>query len=177
MNFNKYSFFTGGGCYEIGYNGNAPKPWKLPYVSKEIFNGILYLPISDKCVREVPVRDSKEELVDLLFMNNSRIKDLSSINLSYICYTYPGYSRVRLGIYDKLVCMLSLLPTDIGIAFSEALRPIEIQKQYFDKKFKENLESLKDKELAYKETCKSVSPFIDNIPTHATADIPHFEKS
>ena len=48
------------------------------------------------------------------------------------------------------------------------LRPLYTQKEYFDKKFKENLSKLKDKELAYQETSKSVSPFIDNIPTHAT---------
>lgn len=154
--------------YPSGHVSKAPKAWNVPFVSKTISNEVLYLSIADRSVVDIPMVDSNEELIDLLLVNNTRIQPLSIIDTCYSSYTYPGYALVRLGVYRKLIAMLGILPKDVGIAFAEALRPIEVQKKYFDKKFQENLELLRDKEVAYQETCKSVSPFIDNIPTHAT---------
>ena len=64
--------------------------------------------------------------------------------------------------------MLELLPDHIGIAYFEGFRTLSKQKEYFDKKFLEILQEIPNKEQAYLETTKHVSPFIDNIPTHAT---------
>jgi D-alanyl-D-alanine dipeptidase len=68
----------------------------------------------------------------------------------------------------KLLTMLKILPPDIGIAYFEGFRPLYKQKEYFDNKLKEILVTIKDKELAYKETSKHVAPFIDNVPPHST---------
>jgi D-alanyl-D-alanine dipeptidase len=106
-------------------------------------------------------------MVDLLEINNPRIKPLATFNENYK-NTYEGYSKVRMGLYQKLLAMLKLFPNDVGIAYFEGLRPLAKQKEYFDKKLKETLLTIKDKNIAYQETAKLISPFIDNIPTHCT---------
>lgn len=141
--------------------------WFSPKVSNEIKENILYLPISDSSVKSIKLEAINEELIDLLKENNPRIKPLSSFNSQYK-NTYAGYSKVRLGLYKRLVKMLEFLPSNVGIAYFEGLRPLSKQKEYFDKKFKEILVEVGDKEKAYYEAAKSVSPFIDNIPPHAT---------
>lgn len=117
-------------------------------------------------MKSIHIEAVDEELVDLLQVNDPRIKALSSI--SEYKNTYEGYSKVRLGVFHKLMEMLKVLPQDVGIAYFEGLRPLWKQKEYFDKKLKEILVEIKDKEMAYQETTKHVSPFIDNIPTHGT---------
>jgi len=57
--------------------------------------------------------------------------------------------------------MFKHLPPDVGIAYSQ-------QKKYFDQKFQEIYAKSHDQEIAYQETNRSVSPFIDHIPTHTT---------
>lgn len=151
----------------FGVNENAPKPWTTLSISEKISKNVLFLPISHNDVKSIPIAENREELVDLITVNNSRIRALSSIE-SKLVNTYEGYSKIRMGVYNKLLEMLKLLPKDIGIAYYEGFRPLSKQKEYFDKKFKENLILIKDKNLAYLETCKSVSPFIENIPPHAT---------
>lgn len=157
--------------------GEAPKHWLVPEVDSSVYQNVLYLPISDIAVKSIPLAIVNEELVDLLIINNPRIKALSFIDTNYQ-NTYEGYSKVRLGVYEKLIKMLEFLPKNIGIAYFEGFRPLWKQKEYFDKKFREILIDIKDKELAYQETTKHVSPFIDNIPTHGTGaaiDITLFE--
>lgn len=144
-----------------------PSPWDTPAVNNDIRANVLYLPIAHDEVKAIKIRGSDEELVDLLKINNPRIKPLGSFNTKYK-NTYDGYSKVRLGVYKKLLKMLEFLPGHIGIAYFEGLRPLYKQKEYFDKIFKEILSKVHDKEIAYQETTKYVSPFIDNVPTHAT---------
>ena len=146
---------------------NAPKPWSFPKVEQPISDNVLYIPIADSSVKSLPINESGEELIDLLKMNNPRIKPMSAFSLKYQ-NTYEGFSKVRYGVYEKLLKMLELLPQQFGIAYFEGFRPLHKQKEYFDNKFKEFLVTTNDKELAYQETSKQVSPFIDNIPTHTT---------
>jgi zinc D-Ala-D-Ala dipeptidase len=148
-------------------NAKAPAPWTDTEVSEKISQNVLYLPIADKAVKSIPIEDTEEPLVDLQEINNPRIKPLSSISSKYP-NTYEGYSKLRKGLYEKLIVMLNHLPKDIGIAYYEGFRPLSKQKEYFDNKLKETLLTIKDKERAYQETSKSVSPFIDNVPTHCT---------
>ncbi|MBL3285264.1 D-alanyl-D-alanine dipeptidase domain protein [Rickettsiales endosymbiont of Paramecium tredecaurelia] len=145
----------------------APKPWSGWQVDETITQNVLYLPIADEAVSAIAIDPLDEEVVDLLEINNPRIQPLSTIDSGYQ-NTYKGFSKVRLGLYKRLVKMLEFLPRNVGIAYFEGLRPLWKQKEYFDKKFKEILSKIPDPELAYRETTKHVSPFIDNIPTHAT---------
>lgn len=171
--FNSYKYFFAvsflfmNSFISFGVNANATKPWTSLSIPAKISKNVLFLPISHADVKSIPIADNGEELVDLIIINNSRIRPLSSIEPKLV-NTYDGYSKIRLGVYNKLLEMLEILPKDIGIAYYEGFRPLSKQKEYFDKKFKENLVIIKDKNLAYLETCKSVSPFIDNVPTHAT---------
>ena len=146
---------------------SAPGPWSSPTVNEKIYTNILYVPISNDVVKTIPIKDSHEEIVDLLKVDNPRIKPLAGFDPKFQ-NTYDGYSMIRLGVYKKMLKMLEILPQNVGIAYFEGLRPLYKQKEYFDKKFKEILREVKDKEIAYQETTKHVSPFISNIPTHAT---------
>ncbi|WP_322498955.1 M15 family metallopeptidase [Lyticum sinuosum] len=149
------------------FASEASKPWDFPEVNFEISENILYIPIASDNVKKVKLNIKNEKFIDLLEVNNPRIKPISVIDTKYK-NTYDGYSKVRSGLYKKLLKMLEFLPNNIGIAYFEGLRPLWKQKEYFDKKFLEILKNTQNKEIAYYETTKHVSPFIDNIPTHAT---------
>jgi D-alanyl-D-alanine dipeptidase len=162
----------------IEEDGQAPKPWLTgPMVSAEIAQNVLYLPISDSRVKNIPIVDSEEEIIDMRNIENPRLRPLTSVDSRYQ-NSYPEFGQVRSGVYKRLLAMLGHLPENIGIAYWECLRPLAKQKEYFDNKFREVLQEIKDKNQAYKETCRHVSPFIDNVPTHATGaavDITLFE--
>jgi zinc D-Ala-D-Ala dipeptidase len=151
-------------CCAYAESKRAPEPWDNPKVPEIVHNNVLYVTIAAK---NIPIKESNEKLVDLLNINNPRIKPLATFNPKYK-NTYKEYSKVRLGVYKKLLTMLKLLPPDVGIAYFEGFRPLYKQKEYFDNKLKEILATIKDKELAYKETSKHVAPFIDNVPPHST---------
>lgn len=155
----------------------ASKPWVGNIVDKSISENVLYIPIADNRVKSIKIQAVDEETIDLLKIDNTRIKLISNIVPMYK-NTYEGFSIVRLGLFKKLEMMLKILPQNIGIAYFEGFRPLWKQKEYFDKKFKEILLEVNDKNIAYNETTKHVSPFIDNIPTHSTGaaiDITLFE--
>lgn len=146
---------------------SAPKPWISPVVLKTIADNILYDAIACDAVKNIPIKDFNEPLIDLLIVNNSRLKPLATFSPKYQ-NTYDGYSKVREGVYNILVKMLEILPSNIGIAYFEGFRPLSKQKEYFDDKLKEILEIVPDKELAYTEASKHIAPFINNVPPHST---------
>ncbi len=146
---------------------NAPSPWEYFGVRQNVFENVCYLPIMHESISSIPIKDSNEKIVDLMEIKNERIIRMSEIDPRYK-NSYEGYSKVRSGLYKQMLKMLEVLPKNIGIAYFEALRPLSKQKEYFDDKFSEIYAKVKDKELSYSETCKLVSPFIDNTPTHAT---------
>jgi D-alanyl-D-alanine dipeptidase len=152
-------------------------------VPEYIRKGVLMRPIMDAEVFQIPIQECSEELVDLSKIdhgeNAQRFSALSDFGNSYESVSYDGNSKVRQSVYQCLLNMLKILPKDIGIAYFEGFRPLEIQKRYFDKKFieilKSETESIRFDEItdaqmdtAYHETSKHVSPFIDNTPTHST---------
>jgi hypothetical protein len=145
----------------------APQKWQDPHVSSQISDHVLYLPIAHAQVKAVPLRKIEEPLVDMLTKDQPRLQPLSRIDPTFQ-NTYEGYAKVREGVYIRLLKMLSFLPKDIGIAYFEGFRPLWKQEEYFTKKLKEIVAQVKDKEQAYEETTKHVSPFIDNHPAHAT---------
>jgi len=145
----------------------APESWVNPQVPQEIASNVLYTSIVDQAVKNITIQDSIEEMVDLETINNPRIKQLSTFHPRYM-NTYKAFSQIRHGLYQKLLTMLEILPENMGIAYFEGFRPLAKQKEYFDNKLQETLLTIQDKELAYQETAKLVSPFIDNIPVHCT---------
>jgi D-alanyl-D-alanine dipeptidase len=146
---------------------SAPISWVTPVVPENVITNILYLPISNQAIKNIHTQELQESLVDLLEIQNPRIIPLATFDSKYK-KTYDGYSKVRNSLYQRLLSMLDNLPDDVGVAYFEGLRPLSVQKEYFDNKLKETLLTINDKELAYQETSKFVSPFIDNIPTHCT---------
>ncbi|WP_106874733.1 M15 family metallopeptidase [Candidatus Phycorickettsia trachydisci] len=147
---------------------NAPKAWQNPEVDNLICDNTLYLPIAHNDIKRIPIKENDEEMIDIIDMNNKRLVPLSKFSSQYN-NTYKEFSLIRKTVADKLLKMLEFLPVELGIAYFEGFRPIYKQKQYFDDKMRETLETIKDKELAYEETSKSVlPPFDGNTPTHAT---------
>ncbi len=151
----------------MSFANTAPQPWDSLSISSEISSKIFYHPIAHSFLTEIQIQESNEELVDLLDINNPRIIPLSLFDEQYK-NTYEGWSKVRFGLYTKLLKMLEILPQNVGIAYFEGFRTLSKQKEYFDKKFLEILENISDRQEAYMETTKHVSPFINNIPTHCT---------
>ncbi len=145
----------------------APKPWSDHKINEPISQNVSYVSIADGEVKKIPIKESEEELVDLIKINNKRLVPLSNFSDQYK-NSYKEFALVRKTVADKLLKMLEFLPSDIGIAYFEGFRPLYKQKQYFDDKMHETLQTIKDKELAYEETSKSVAPFIDNVPPHST---------
>lgn len=145
----------------------APFNWASELDSALIKEGVLFLPIAHPKVKDIPIDGIDEDLVDLQKYQHSRLMPLSHIDKRYQ-NTYDDYSKLRKSLYDRLLMMLDVMPEDIGIAYFEGFRPLWKQKEYFDKKFKEFLLEIQDKEVAYHETSKLISPFIDNVPVHCT---------
>jgi hypothetical protein len=81
---------------------SAPAPWSFPKISKDVYGNVLYIPIVHDFVKNIPIKESDEQLVDLLKVNNPRIKSFATFDLKYKD-TYAGYSRVRLSVYEKLI--------------------------------------------------------------------------
>ncbi len=141
--------------------------WYEETTSDSINQNVLYLPIGHANLTNIEIQESGEELIDLSVLNHSRIQPLKAFNSKYQS-TSPGYSKVRIGLYERLMQLLDQLPEDIGIAYFEGFRSLGTQQKYFDKKFNEVLLTISDKDIAYKETCKCVSPYLNNTPVHCT---------
>ena len=93
----------------------APQAWSAPLVSKTVSDNVLYVPIMHELVKCMTIKESGEELVDLLAISNPRIKPLALFDAKY-ANTYEGYSLVRKSVYDCFMKMLDGLPAHIGIA-------------------------------------------------------------
>lgn len=129
---------------------------------------ILYLPIASPEIKNIPIDECGEELIDLKEVKHERILPLITFGNAY----NPGYQengKVRIGLYKRLLLLLEYLPKNFGIAFLEGYRPLGKQKEYFDKIFREVAGQCKgDLEKAYAQTSIFVSPYIDNVPVHCT---------
>jgi D-alanyl-D-alanine dipeptidase len=135
---------------------------------------ILSIPIVSPNVTKIKIEECGEALVDLNNVGNKRIVPLTCFGAMYNA-GHDDCGKVRSGLYEHILLLLAYLPENVGLAVFEGYRPLWKQKEYFVKKFKELAEANKDKkaeadylESIYTETCKFVSPFIDNIPVHCT---------
>jgi D-alanyl-D-alanine dipeptidase len=143
----------------------APQAWEG--VEEKIAKNVLYYPIVCDEVKSIPIEENGEEMVDLLIINHPRIKLMSDFDKIFT-NSYEGFSKIRKGVYERLQKMLDHLPKNIGIAYFEGYRPPKKQKEYFDKRYAEIIEVVKDPEIAFAQTCKEVSPIEGNVPTHCT---------
>jgi len=145
----------------------APINWANKIDPNIVNESVLFLPIANPKVKKIPIENINEDLIDLQDINNPRLIPLGQINNKYK-NSYSDYSKIRKGVYNLLLGMLEELSYSVGIAYFEGFRPLSKQKEYFDKKFKETLDNISDKGVAYNETSKLISPFIDNTPVHCT---------
>lgn len=135
---------------------------------------ILSMPIVSSEVTKIKIEECGEQLIDLTKVGNKRIVPLTNFGVVYNA-GHNDFGKIRNGLYQRLLLLLEYLPQNVGLAVFEGYRPLWKQKEYFAKKFKELVAAGKGNKLdnnymnsVYTETCKFVSPFIDNIPVHCT---------
>lgn len=143
--------------------------------------------IADVRIKEIPIIECNGPLVDVRVRAHPRIKVMEKAELPK-AHMYPEdidsrsdkHGQVRLGVFEALKRMIEeldkLAPAfgyqvgELEIRLFEGLRDVATQKQLFDGVMarirKENPEMTE--EQAYQETCKWVSPYINNVPVHST---------
>ena len=143
--------------------------------------------IADVRVKQIPIIESQQALVDLRLVAHPRIKVMEEHDLpkahTYLEDIDPRSERhgwMRTEVFEALERMIEeldlLAPTfgyevgELEIRLFEGLRDIATQKQLFDTKMAELLERNPGmtEQQAYQETCKWVSPYINNVPAHST---------
>jgi zinc D-Ala-D-Ala dipeptidase len=159
----------------------ASLPWAEPEVPESVATLVYYGPILDldrnirlepsgKSYIEIPFEESKEEMVDLLEVNNPRVIHLSQLDPQFK-NTSRDYSKVRKSVYLAMLRMLESLPEEMGIAFYQGYRSLEDQQTLFDKVFAEIHSTEKDATKAYQETCRRIAPTINHVPAQSTGAV------
>ncbi|MCL4361784.1 D-alanyl-D-alanine carboxypeptidase family protein [Candidatus Dependentiae bacterium] len=143
--------------------------------------------IADQCIKQIPIVECGQELVDLRAVNHTRIKVMEDGDLIK-AHTYSEdidprctkHAMIRRGVFEALERMIDKLDElasefgyekgDLEIKLFEGLRDLTTQKQLFDSKMKIILQENPDmtEQEAYTETSKWVSPYINNVPVHST---------
>lgn len=140
--------------------------------------------IVDLRIKEIPICENHEELIDLRLMNVERISMMPQPNSPFEGPNFnsglPNASKMRASVFLKLQGMIDQLdklaigfgykPGQVDILVFEGLRDLGTQKMLFDKKLEEILLLNPDMsfEMAEKETAKWVSPVKNNTPVHST---------
>lgn len=151
--------------YQAFVTGNAPK-------------------VVDLCIKSILIVESNECVVDVNEMQNKRISMLPQPDAAFAspdCNSgLPSASRIRKTVFENLERMLQELdrlaplfgyePRQIDIKVFEGLRDISTQEMLFNNKSQEikaNNPHMSDVDV-FTETCKWVSPVINNVPVHST---------
>lgn len=140
--------------------------------------------IVDSRIKEIPICENHEELIDLRLLKVERISMMPQPNSPFEGPVFnsglPNASKMRASVFRKLRGMIDELdklaihfgyePGQIDILVFEALRDLGTQQMIFDKKLEEILllNPDMDFEMAEKETAKWVSPVKNNTPVHST---------
>ncbi|MES2200286.1 MAG: M15 family metallopeptidase [Chlamydiota bacterium] len=140
--------------------------------------------IVDPRIKEIPICENGEKVVDLRLNSSERILMMQEPNAPFEgpCFNsgLPSASKMRTGLFVKLQKMIEALdslandfgyePQQICIKVFEGLRDLNTQKNLFEKKMKEILQSNPHftMEMAEQETSKWISPFRNNVPVHST---------
>ncbi len=142
--------------------------------------------ISNSKIKQIPIVENNEQLIDIREIENSRISMLPDSKpdkpfSSPDCNSgLPSASKIRKEVYWRLQEMLNYLDVyaeifgykkeKIIIKVFEGLRDLKTQEKLFKNKFDEiklKNPNLKDEEIEI-ETAKWVSPVKNNIPVHST---------
>ena len=145
------------------------------------------LAIADPIIKQIPIIENYEPVVDVASMHHHRITVMNDADLllAHECIEdidarSPEHSKMRASLFYALESMikeLDKLAVDFGYEVSfleikvfEGLRDLTTQKELFDSKM---VIIMADNpgmthEQAYSETSKWVSPYIDNVPPHST---------
>jgi hypothetical protein len=140
--------------------------------------------IVDPRIKEIPILENNEPLIDVKEQNHERIQMLPDPSFPfeqpYFNSGMPSASKMRIGLYRKLEKMIDALDRlspsfgyqhgQICIRIFEGLRDLNTQTELYQKKLKEilRLSPHLTLEEAEKETSKWVSPVKNNIPVHST---------
>lgn len=140
--------------------------------------------IVHKNIKSIPIYDCGESLIDIKEQLHDRIVMLADPIVPFAspdCNSgFDASSKVRASLYQKLVELVVMLdsiasnfgyqPGEVSIRVFEGLRDILTQKILFDNKFQEiaSLYPELSEQEVFAETCKWVSPVIDNVPVHST---------
>lgn len=151
--------------YKSFASGNAPK-------------------IVDPRIKNISIVECYECAVDVNAIPNRRITMLPNPDSTFAspdCNSgLPSASKIRKTVFRNLERMLQELdrlaplfgyePEQIDIKVFEGLRDISTQEKLFNNKYQEikiNNTLMSDAEI-FAETCKWVSPVINNVPVHST---------
>lgn len=140
--------------------------------------------IVDLRIKEIPICENHEELIDLRLLNVERISMMPEPSSPFEGPAFnaglPNASKMRASVFLKLQGMIDQLdkiaidfgyvPGQVDILVFEGLRDLDTQTMIFEKKLEEILLLNPDMsfEMAEEETAKWVSPVKNNIPVHST---------
>jgi len=140
--------------------------------------------IVDVRIKEIPICENLEEVIDLRLVKVGRISMMPQPKSPFEGPLFnsglPNASKMRASVFLKLKGMIDRLdelaidfgykPGQVDILVFEGLRDLGTQKMIFDKKLEEILLLNPDMsfEMAEKETAKWVSPVKNNTPVHST---------
>lgn len=140
--------------------------------------------IVDSRIKEIPIHENHEELMDLRLLHVERISMLPQPNKPFEGPAFnsglPNATKMRASVFlrlqgmidqlDKLASDFGYEPGQVDILVFEGLRDLGTQKLLFEKKLEEILLLNPDMsvETAEKETAKWVSPVKNNTPVHST---------
>jgi D-alanyl-D-alanine dipeptidase len=117
----------------------------------------------------IPIVENKDPLIDLKAQNVLAYGPSPEIPNNTV------YTKMRKGVYDKLVSAQSLLPKGIKLCVYEAYRSLKLQRTLFENRLAEVKASHPQwtAKQIFDETIKLVSPLINmdgsrNIPPHST---------
>jgi D-alanyl-D-alanine dipeptidase len=160
----------------------SPQDWEggSVKITKEARDKILFLSANDPLVTILPIIDNGDSLVDLLQVNNSRIKIITDFpNYESVLKTIlpqdiqnikdGHFSQVRSGLYDRLVKMLEYLPPNVGIAYVFGYQKLSLVKEVFDKSLRQYLDSGLDINEAYNKAANFNQPFVKGSTNNASS--------
>lgn len=144
-------------------------------------------PIAHPDIVAIPIQESHEQLINVVEMQHPRIHVMYDAMLlkahqmpQDIDPRSARHMFVRSGVWnclermleelDKLASLCGACPGDFELYIFEGLRDLTTQKELFDRKYAElqiRYPAMSDQEL-YAETSRWVSPYINNVPAHAT---------
>lgn len=145
------------------------------------------LAIADPIIKQIPIVENYEQVVDVVSMHHDRIAVMNDeeLLLAHECADdidtrSPQHGTMRSSLFYALESMikeLDKLAVDFGyevgfleIKVFEGLRDLATQKELFNSKMEIIMANNPGMmhEQAYAETSKWVSPYIDNVPPHST---------